>query len=953
MEILQRIHNPTFAKKYMRPSPKLILIFLCFFAIAGYAQTGNLTGKVTDENSNQALLGASVSVIEVSKKALTEADGTFNIKGLNPGKYTLLVSYIGYDSKKIAEVEIIKGELTTLNVVLSLAKSKLNDVVVQSTSARKENLSSLLTARRNAGVVSDGISADLIRKSPDKNIGDVLKRISGTTVQDNKFVVVRGMNDRYNEAMLNGALLPSSEPDRKTFAFNIFPSEIVDNITIIKSAAPDLPGTFSGGLIQINTKETPDKNFIAVKAGAGYNTITTGKNYYTYKGGKSDWIGLDDGTRSLPSAFPSTNDYAAYGIEDQSRLGKAMANNWAINNSTAPVNTAFQVSGGFSAKLSKKSNYPKLGGIFGITYNSTSRFSQFLTNEYGNDNVQAYYNYIDSAYNRNILTSGMGNLTLKLNANNKIFFNNLYSINSNDQLVQRSGPNQSSGYYDLRANSFFFTSNRIYNSQLGGEHFFPKSKLRIKWQGYYTSLYRNEPDYRRNQYTQLEENGPYFLLVNAGPSTSATTGVHYYADVHDDTKGVNLDLSLPFKLLNNKQTLKFGGAYFYNTRSRNARFFSPAYNPDQQPGFDFNLLQYAQDSVYAAKNFDANSGFFLTEFNDPRNNYTGSVKNTAGYIMLDDKLSDKARLVWGVRYEKYQNIINGITDGFQPYTIDLKTNNFLPSANFIYSVKPKANIRAGFSESLSRPLYRELAYQLFYDFLANTTFSGNPSLAESHIYSYDLRWEEYFGGSQYYSISGFYKKFKDPIEAYISISGADSRTISYRNAASAKNYGIELEGRKNFDFISKKLENLSAYANVPFIKSKTSEYTSAKDSSYRPLQGQSPYIINASLQYNDPKTNSGISVLYNVIGPRLFLIGGLDNDPIWEKPHAALDIKITKSFLKKGLVELTFADILHQNDVQYRDVNNSTYHKYEKSADALIRQQSFGATISLAVGYRF
>ncbi|HRI19738.1 MAG TPA: TonB-dependent receptor [Panacibacter sp.] len=937
----------------MRSLPKLLFILSCFFVYAVKAQTGNLSGKITDENSNQPLAGASVTIIEISKKTFSEADGSYTIHNIAEGRYTLLVTYVGYDSKKIADVEITKGQLTAMNIVLSTAKSNLKEVVVQSTSAKKENLSTLLTQRRNAGVVSDGISADLIRKSPDKNLSDVLKRISGTTVQDNKFVVVRGMNDRYNEATLNGALLPSSEPDRKTFAFNIFPSEIVDNINIIKSAEPDLPGSFSGGLIQINTKETPDKNFISLKAGTGYNSITTGKNYYTYKGGKSDWIGIDDGTRSLPAAFPGTSEYSNLGIEEQSRLGKSMVNNWAYNKSTAPVNANFQISTGFSAKLGKTSNYPKLGGIFGITYNSSYRFNEFLTNDFAANNVEPYYNYKDSSYNRNILTSGMGNLVLKLNANNKIFFNNLYSINSNDQLVVRSGPNQAGGIIDIKANSFFFTSNRIYNAQLGGEHTLPKSKLKIKWQGYYTSLYRNEPDYRRNQYLQYEENGRYFAQVSGGPSSSATTGVHYYANVHDETKGSNLDLSLPFKLLKQTQTVKIGGAYYYNARTRNARLFSPAYNPDQQPDFNSSILQEPQESIFGPQNFDAATGFFLTEFNDPRNNYDGSVKNAAAYAMLDNKLSDKVRLVWGLRYEQYKNIINGINEDYNAYKVDLDTKDLLPSANFIYAVLPKANIRASFSKSVSRPLYRELAFQLFYDFLANITFTGNPYLKPGYTYNYDVRWEHYFKNSQYYSISGFYKKFNTPIEAYIAIAGADSRTISYKNSEGATNYGIELEARKDFSFISKKLENLSAYANVSFIKSETTEYTNAKDSSHRPLQGQSPYIINASLQYSDPKTGSGISVLYNVIGPRLFLVGGLDNDPIWEKPHAVLDLKITKSFLKNGLVELTFADILHQNDIQYRDVNNSKYHNYQQGLDALTRQQNFGFTMSLAVGYRF
>ena len=216
-----------------------LLLLFCLLSFISRAQTGTLSGKVTDESNNQPLTGATVALIETAKSSITETNGDYKFSSLPAGIYTLQVSFTGYETKKVFEVEIGKGEPVVLNITLTSAKNKLADVTVTSTSARKENLNSLLVTRRNAAMVSDGISADLIRKSPDKNTSDVLKRISGTSVQDNKYVVVRGMNDRYNEAMLNGIILPSSESDRKTFAFDIFPSEVVDNITIYKSAEPD------------------------------------------------------------------------------------------------------------------------------------------------------------------------------------------------------------------------------------------------------------------------------------------------------------------------------------------------------------------------------------------------------------------------------------------------------------------------------------------------------------------------------------------------------------------------------------------------------------------------------------------------------------------------------------------------------------------------------------------
>ena len=931
----------------------LTMLFVLILCPALNAQTG-ISGMVTDGGNNLPLSGATIIVAKNQKNTISDVDGNFRITGLTPGIYVIKISYVGFDSKEIDGVQVAAGEITALNVSLNLSKSSTLAMVTVKTDVRKENLNSLLATRRNSPVVSDGISADLIRKSPDKNTSDVLKRISGTTIQENKFVVVRGMNDRYNEAMLNNTILPSSEPDRKTFAFDIFPSEIVDNITIIKSASSDLPGSFSGGLIQINTKDIPEKKFLSVKITGGYNSISTGKKYYDYKGGNRDWLGLDDGTRSLPFENISTKTYVKFQLNDPQQtipFAKSLQNNWSVlNKDQAPFNKAIQVSGGFNLHDGKRyGGYPRFGGVFGLTYNSSFKFSEYRRLDY-QDNFQPFFDYKDSVYTRNILTSALANLSLKLNANNKFYFNNIFSINSSDQIVLRSGPNFSYSWNDIRANSFFFVSNVIVNSQFGGDHVLTKHKFRIKWNAYYTSLSRNEPDYRRNMYFQAEQGSPYVALLTSGTSVISSSGVRYYAEVKDYVQGLNLDLSLPFKMFGQTQTYKFGGVLFSDNRERKARFFTAAVaNPGS---FNQNLFYAAQDTIYSPAHFDLENGFSMIEDNSPTNRYSGSVHNNNAYFLLDNKLTQNLRLIWGIRFEAYHNIVNTfIADVGTRLKIDTTYKDWLPSANLIYSVYANANIRASYSRTAARPQYRELANQLFYDFITNSTISGNPYLTETHISNYEVRWEQYFPGAQYYSLSAFYKKFENPIESYIVISGADSRTISYKNVANASIHGIELEARKNFDFISKKFENLVAYANISFIKSKTDEFTSKKDSAKRPLQGQSPYIVNVSLQYNDPKTNLGVSVLFNAIGGRLFLVGGLDQEPVWEKPHSALDFKLSKAFAKKGIIELTLADILHKNDNQFWDINKNK--KYDPDIDKLIQSQTFGFNISLAVGYRF
>lgn len=944
----------------MCPKLKLLYVLPLFFSAKLSAQNAVITGKISDESNNQALAGATITIVSTKKSVTSLSDGTYTFQNIAAGKYSLLVSYIGYDSKNIADAEVIKGEVTTLNITLTPAKnSNLTAVVVTATSAKKENFNALLVTRRNASVVSDGISADMIRKSPDKNTGDVIKRISGTSVQDGKYVVVRGMNDRYNEAMLNGIILPSSESDRKTFAFDIFPSEVVDNITIYKSAQPDLPGSFAGGLVQLNTKDVPDKKFLAIKTSIGFNSITANKDFYTYPGSKTDWLGFDNSVRKLPDAVAAipSQDFNNLRFNDPERkkiIDRSFKNTWGIYpRAAAPVNNSFQLSGGFNALLSKKSMYPKLGGIFGVTYNSSFTFAQqnrsYVLQPTQGDFPEFKFN--DSDYTQNVLTSSLANLALRIDANNKIFFNNILSVNSNDQLIKRGGRNDAYGQPDIQSYSYRFISNRIFNTQLGGEHLLPKSKIKINWFGYYTDLKRDEPDNRFMNYFRFDSSSPYIAeLAVGGTVATVSSGLRFYNNIKDQSKGFNLDLLFPFNLLGQKQSFKTGGSYYYNTRDINLRYFNTNLTEFVS---DQSIQLLPIDQIFDISHFDAQDGLFYAEPSFEFLNFGGNVKNIAPYAMFDNRFTKNLRLVWGVRLEKYTNTLNGFDQTFKPTLLtEIKKNDWLPSANLIYSILPKANLRASYGRTVVRPVYRELSPNIFYDFVLNAVFNGKPSLVPTYIDNYELRWEHFFSNAQYYSVSVFYKNLKDAIEPVASI-GTGSLTIDYANISQTSNRGIELELRKDFGFISKGFSNLVFYANTAFIHSKvdTVGLFESKNPT-RPLFGQSPYIINASLQYTEPKTNIGLSVLFNKAGARIWLLDQYYSRIIFEEPKPILDFKISKGLFKsKGSVEFSWADILHKNAVFFNDVDGNG--KYNKGTDLVAIERKFGYTMSLAFSYRF
>ena len=944
----------------MCPKRKLLLLAFLICTYTAFSQTAVISGKVLDESNNQALVGATVTINNKTIKPVnSQSDGTFIFSNLLPGKYALLVSYVGYESKNIADIEVFKGQVTTLNITLLPAKNtSLTAVVVTATSAKKENLNALLVTRRNASVVSDGISADLIRKSPDRNTGDVLKRISGTSVQDGKYVVVRGMNDRYNEAMLNGIILPSSESDRKTFAFDIFPSEVVDNITIYKSAQPDMPGSFAGGLVHVNTKDVPEKKFLSLKTSLGFNSITVNKDFYTYPGSKTDWLGFDNGTRKLPdvvAAIP-TQEFNNIRFNDPDRkqnIDRSFANTWGVYpKASAALNNAFQLSGGFNAALSK-SQYPRLGGIFGITYNSSQIFAeqkrQYVLQPTQSDFPEFKFN--DSDYTHNILTSALANFALRLDANNKLFVNNILSVNSNDQLILRSGSNFATGQPDIKSYSYRFVSNRIYNTQVGGEHVLSTAKIKVNWFAYYTNLKRDEPDNRFMNYFRFDSTSPYIAeLAVGGTLATVSSGLRFFNTIQDNSKGYNVDVLFPFNLFGQKQNFKVGNSYYYNSRNTSLRYFNTNFTEFVS---DQSIQLQPIGEIFRPVNFNAQDGLFYAEPAFEFLTYNGSIKNLATYAMFDNRFTKQLRIVWGMRLEQYRNELNGLDQTFKPTPLtNIKKDDWLPSANLIYAVLPKANLRLSYGRTVTRPVYRELSPNIFYDFVLNAIFNGKPSLVPTYIDNYEFRWEHFFANSQYYSVSLFYKKLKDAIEPVASI-GTGTLTVDYANISNTRNEGIELELRKDFSFISKRLESMVFYANASFIKSKVDTvglYESKK--STRPLFGQSPYIINASLQYTEPKTNIGLSVLFNKAGARIWLLDQYYSRIIFEEPRPILDVKLSKGlFNNKGLVEFSWADVLHKSSVFFNDVDGNG--KYNKGTDLVAIERKFGYTMSLSLSYRF
>jgi len=970
----------------------LTIITLLFFSTILSAQTGRISGTVLDSKTGETLPGATVLVEGTNHGASADFDGKFAINNVPAGKVTLVVSYISYTSKKIGGIVVTANDITNVNVILDPSSSAdLQEVEVVVT-LNKENNTALVLQQKNNASVSDGISAETIRKTPDRNTSDVLKRVSGASIQDNKFAIVRGLNERYNAAYLNGAPLPSSESDRKAFAFDIFPSNMLDNLVITKTARPDLPGEFAGGIIDITTKSIPEKNFVSISAQAGYNTLATFKQKYYYTGGKTDWLGLDDGTRKLPSFvpshanFPGTTNAQSFGQNTDltKQVTQSSINDWGVHNDKnfAP-NLSFQVSAGRNFKLKERDFF---GIIAALTYNSTNAHTSATRTDYANNNIPANpgsaptvisSNLTDQNYNRQILAGALLNLSCKINTNNSISLKNLYSINSNDQTTMRSAlTNLDNGRENAshqQASVFWFTSNRIFSSQLIGEHFLPKPKLRINWIGGYSSVIRDVPDLRINVAGAPATDSTAYVL-NIGNSTSsdgAYAGSMFWSHLTENIKSMKADVQRDFKVHKNFNfNLKLGGYYQDRSRTFSARQFGY----EKSPRFPQGLLSLPADQAFTYTNIATSTstgitqgGFVLAEGTKSQDSYDASAKLKAAYLMADLKFWKWLRIVGGARVESYTQNLIVYTLG-QDSTVYPSTKvDWLPSVNGIFALNDKQNIRASYSKTLNRPEFRELAPFIFYDFNTLFTTQGKTNLQRASIDNYDLRYEIFPGRGQLFSVSGFYKHFLDPIEQIASAAGDNE--ITYGNQPEAKVYGAEVEARviigslfkfKNDSSLASKLfNNLTVFANYAYIRSQVAIAWGGPPPvgapTTRPLQGQSPYIINAGITYADNDLGYSLSAIVNRVGQRLYIVGNYSTQfGIWEQGRTVLDLQASKSFFKNKLeVRATARDILAKWQPQYLFIDNNNNLKFDKNSDDVMREVHYGTTFALQITFKF
>lgn len=943
----------------------LLITFLITGLFTLTAQNGTVAGKVVDEVTGETLIGVAVMVKGTGKGVSTDIDGTYKLQ-LAPGTYALQVSYISYQTKVLEGIVVKPNEVVDLDIVMKSSSTDLGEIVI-STNVNKETSTALVLEQKNSVVLFDGISTEQIRRTSDRNTADVLRRVSGATIQDNSFVIIRGLPDRYNAAFINGAPLPSSEPDRKAFSFDIFPSALLNDLKVIKTAMPSLPGEFAGGIIQVRTKDIPEKNYYNLSLGASFDFRTTFGDFRSSLGGATDFFGLDDGTRQLPSSFPTNqqlvNTQNNFQKDSLVLFAKMLRNNFPVHNTIAAPGANFQYSMGHNINLVPKAkrenadHKSEFGSVFALTYTSRVTYREVERNDF--DDLGRILNYNDQTYNTNTSWGALWNLAFMHSKNNgantRISLKNLFNVNTNDLMVYREGADIANGF-DVRSYNMYYSQNTLFSTQLSGEHVLPKSKIKFEWGAGYSRLSRIIPDYRTVEYRRSQGDTTQPFAVPFSTVVQGDKAGRFFSTQLDNSISGTFDFSLPIKIGATRHELKTGVYLQYRDREFGARQLG--YASYKSTAADIPAIsQYGIDSLFIDRNF-SNQGLLVKEVTRQSDTYGAVQSLIAGYLQLEHGFfQNKLKIVWGARLESFRQQLNTFAYATgNPINLDSNVIDVLPSINIIYGINEKMNLRLSGSQTVSRPESRELAPFAFYDYNLFALVTGNPGLKRTKITNADLRYEFYPVGGQLISASAFFKWFENPIEKVLVPAGS-MRLFTYYNVPSAYAFGFELEYRFTIgSFIkashSRVLDDLSFTGNFAYIQSEVNLDSITGVSERRPLQGQSPYIVNAGIAYNDSKYNFGINWVVNYVGPRIFTVGNEVYGSIWENPRLIMDLQLTKTFFKKKLeIRVNFSDLLAPTALYFQDMNGNRV--YDEGVDNRMIARKMGQQMSFSLGYKF
>lgn len=854
---------------------------------------GRIVGRVIDARTGRPLSSVMVHVSAGALGTLTALDGRYVVRNVPPGVHDVTAQNIGYATKTVTDVEVLPGRTAELDITMESQAVELEEIVVTS-AAQRGSTTALLTQRKLSAVVSDGIGAEQISRSPDGDAAAALKRVPGLSVVDGKYAYVRGLGERYSATTLNGAPLASPEPDRKVIPLDVIPSGLLQSIVASKGYSPDQPGDHAGGLVQLETRNFPSSRIFDVKVSGGWNSVTTRASGIGYSGGDLDLLGFDDGTRGLPDLVPRdvpvTSTY--FSEQELKEIGQAFGGDWGPSPREIPFDGALGLSFGDDFDLGGRQ---RLGLLASLNYSADRSLRENAIERVFSAAGEAdpEVDYRGTLAERDVTLGGLLNVTYQPRPTDQVRIVAVYNHRSTDGARIYEGFNLDSGT-DQWSSRLQYLEQTLVNGQLEGEHRVGfLGDATIGWRGGLTRAARYEPSTRESLYRKFGEEYVWDDFIQSGST--------FHQDLVDDGWSAGASLAVPFELGEAPGTVSFGAATDRKDRSAYTRRFR--FRP-RGPLIDSEVRTLGPNELFDDAYIDP-EGFQIQEATFRTDNYDAVQDVDAAYAMVDLDLFDGFRLSGGARVERSLQTVSpkDLWDvgGLDPVGgAERAATDVLPAVNATVALGERTNLRASASRTLARAQLRELAPFSFADYAGGYLVIGNPGLERTTIENYDVRYE-WFGGPQtILAVSGFYKRFEAPIE--VSVLPSSELLKTWVNAEGADNYGVELEARADLGFLASGLESLSFNGNLTLVESEVATGPTARvylpgtgptDLAVMPrsrgLQGQSPYVLNAGLTWAGVEGGPTASLLFNRFGRRIDAVGGQATPDVFEEARSQLD----------------------------------------------------------------
>lgn len=914
---------------------RIFIFCVCLFiSNLTIAQSGIIRGCIIDDENAEPMFAANAGIEGTTIGASADFDGNFELS-VEAGNYTIIASFIGYNTARVTDVNVEANKVTSLGNI-RLKSSAVNvETVTITAEAVKNSETAILTFKKKSVNVIDGISAQSFKKMGDGDAAVAVTRVPGVSVEGGKYVYVRGLGDRYTKTMFNGLDIPGLDPDRNSLQLDIFPTNIIDNIIVKKTFTADLPGDFTGGVVDISTKSFPETPQLKVSAGLSYNTEihynfnNPNDNFLSYNGSSTDFLAFDDGNRDLPIEPTLLDNIVDIRLSDEELVmdaTKRFNSELATVRKNRFIDGSFGISGGNQKSIGDN----KLGYSGALSYkNTTSFYENVQQNEFEKNDDITQINLVTNKEQtgeigkNEVLISAMAGAALKT-SKSKIKLNLLHLQNGESKAGFFIENNYESNFNTIKKENLEYTQRSISNLLLEGNHNYKNGEIELIWKISPTYSMIRDKDIRESAY-EVNDNEFTIDVSNAG------TPSRMWRNLNEYNIASKIELIKEHTLFNFDAKMKYGLNYTFKYR-------------------DYEILRYLinPQNVTAASNltgdpnellssqlYDINteSGFYIKGEYQPSNAYTGVQSNIGAYFSEEFQLNDQLKSIAGIRIEKYDQLYTGENQSGVKYDNEnvLSNIDIFPSLGLIYTLNKSSNLRGTFFRTTARPSFKEKSNAQILDVLSGITFIGNLDLIASNIYNYDMRYEYFGSGNQTFSLSSFYKALYNPIE--MTAFSSDPDNIQPRNTGDARIFGLELEARSNLSFLS---ENLFLNLNTSVIKSEVeiideeliARQTNLREGEIletrwlenaenativREMQGQAPFLVNTGLSYKYEDLDMEAGIFYNVQGPTLTVVSMNKIPDIYTSPFHSVNINFTYNYSDETKFTFNVKNILDQD----------------------------------------